>query len=455
MENPQSMPIRIKRGLDLPIQGRPEQVIEQGPPTSRVAVMGRDYVGLKPKMFVNEGDRVRLGQPLFSDKSNPEVNITSPGSGVVTAIHRGARRVLQSVIIDLDGSDEEETFSSFPREQLETLDSAVVTRELLASGLWTSLRTRPYSKVPKPQTSPHAIFVTAIDTNPLAANPEVVIGEAREDFVDGLRIVSRLTEGALFLCKAPGANIPAPEIETLQVAEFDGPHPAGLPGTHIHFLCPVSEKRTVWYLHYQDVIAIGRQFRTGRLNTERVIALGGPPVRNPRLLRTRMGAELEPMVRDRLEDTECRMLSGSILAGVRAAGWASFLGRYHVQVAVLREGRERELLGWLVPGRQKFSVTKAFLGSLSRTRRFDMTTSQNGSPRAMVPIGSYERVMPLDILPTQLLRAVLIGDTDVAQQLGCLELDEEDLALCSFVCPGKHDFGPLLRDSLERIEKEG
>ena len=449
------MSIKIKRGLDLPIQGRPEQIIEQGPSTGKVAVMGRDYVGLKPKMLVSEGDRVRLGQPLFTDKSNPRVNVTSPGAGTVSAVHRGARRVLQSIIIDLDNEEDEVSFSKFPGIDLEQLDRELVVGELLASGLWTAFRTRPYSKVPKPDTLPHAIFITAIDTNPLAANPEIIIAEASDDFVSGLRVVSRLTDGATYLCKAPGADIPAPELDGFEVAEFEGPHPAGLVGTHIHFLSPVSDRKTVWYLNYQDVIAIGRQFTTGRLNTERVIALGGPPVKQPRLIRTRLGAALEPMIRNRLENTECRMLSGSVLAGVRAAGWAAYLGRYHLQVAVLREGRERELLGWIVPGRKKFSVTNAFLGSLSRKRRFDLTTSQNGSPRAMVPIGSYERVMPLDILPTQLLRAILIGDTDVAQQLGCLELDEEDLALCSFVCPGKHDFGPLLRQNLEQIEKEG
>jgi Na+-transporting NADH:ubiquinone oxidoreductase subunit A len=449
------MPIKIKRGLDLPIQGRPEQIIEQGPTPVQVAVMGRDYVGLKPKMLVSEGDRVRLGQPLFADKSNPRVNVTSPGAGTVSAVHRGARRVLQSIIIDLDSEEDEESFSKYAGTELEQLDRELVVGQLLASGLWTSFRTRPYSKVPKPDTSPHAIFVTAIDTNPLAANPEIIIAEAPDDFGAGLRVVSRLTDGSMYLCKATGADIPVPELANLKVAEFEGRHPAGLVGTHIHFLSPVSDKKTVWYLNYQDVIAIGRQFTTGRLNTERVIALGGPPVKQPRLIRTRLGAALEPMVRNRLEDTECRMLSGSVLAGVRAAGWAAYLGRYHLQVAVLREGRKRELLGWIVPGSKKFSVTNAFISSLSRKRRFNMTTSQHGSPRAMVPIGSFERVMPLDILPTQLLRAILIRDTDAAQQLGCLELDEEDLALCSFVCPGKHDYGPVLRENLERIEKEG
>jgi Na+-transporting NADH:ubiquinone oxidoreductase subunit A len=326
---------------------------------------------------------------------------------------------------------------------------------LTRSGLWTAFRTRPYSKVPDPATAPHAVFVTAIDTNPLAPDPAVVIDEAREDFEDGLAVISRLTEGHVHLCRAPGADIPSPSLANLEVAEFEGPHPAGLAGTHIHFLSPVSARRTVWTVGYQDVIAIGRLFKRGRLVTERIVAFGGPPVNEPRLVRMRMGAALEPLVRDGLADVECRVLSGPVLSGYRAAGWGAYLGRYHVQVAVLEEGRKRDLLGWIMPGGKRFSVTNAFLASFSRKRRFDLTTTQNGSPRAMVPIGSYERIMPLDILPTQLLRALIVGDTDVAQQLGCLELDEEDLALCSFVCPGKHDFGPILRENLERIEKEG
>ena len=448
------MRIKIRRGLDLPITGRPEQVITAGPSVDSVAVLGRDYVGLKPKILVAEGDRVRLGQPLFADKKHPEITINAPGAGVVRKIHRGARRVLQSIIIDLSGADEERFQSAEPSE-LAGLERAFVVENLLKSGLWTSLRTRPYSKLPEPTSSPHAIFVTAIDTNVLAPDPAIIIADAREDFCNGLAVLSRLTDGKVFLCKADGADVPAPDLAMLEVADFAGPHPAGLPGTHIHFLSPVSANRTVWTVGYQDAIAIGRLFTTGRLNPERIISFAGPPVREPRLVRTRAGAALEPLVRDGIADMECRMLSGPVLSGYRASGWAAYLGRYHQQVAVLQEGRRREFFGWIAPGRNKFSVTNAFTSSFRRGRRYDFTTTQNGSARAMVPIGSYERIMPLDILPTQLLRALLVGDTDMAQKLGCLELDEEDLALCSFVCPGKHDFGPLLRDNLERIEKEG
>jgi len=449
------MQIRLKRGLDIPLKGEPEQIIHDGPRVRKVAMMGRSFVGLKPAMLVEEGDRVALGQPMLTDKNNPRVRIVAPGGGTIKAIHRGARRVLQSIIIELDEHEAQLEYRAWPREQLASLERETVIEHLLEAGLWTSLRTRPFSKVADPDTSPSAIFVNAMDSNPLAADPAVVIAEAQADFHDGLDVVSRLVDGPVYVCSALGAEISVPGREQFTHAEFSGCHPAGLVGTHIHFLHPAGAERLVWHLNYQDVIAIGRLFTGGKLNTERVISVAGPPVLKPRLLRTRLGAHVGTLLEGALEDVSCRALSGSVLSGYRAAGWAGYLGRYHLQITVIREAGERELFGWIRPGPKKFSVTNVFISSLWRKRRMDLDTSQNGSPRAMVPIGSYERVMPLDILPTQLLRAILVGDTDSAQQLGALELDEEDLALCTFVCPGKHDFGPLLRTSLEQIEKEG
>jgi Na+-transporting NADH:ubiquinone oxidoreductase subunit A len=449
------MAINIKKGLDIPITGTPEQTIHAASPVNSVALVGRDYIGMKPSMLVNEGDRVKLGQPLFLDKKIPGVTHTSPGSGVVQAIHRGARRALQSVVIRLEG-DEEETFNHHDPTALATLEPGQVKENLLASGLWTAFRTRPYSRVPLPETSPHAIFVPAMDTRPLAARPEVVIREHGDDFVNGLDVVSRLTEGPVFVCTEPDADIPRPATGRVRVEAFSGLHPAGLVGTHIHFLDPVSATKTVWHVNYQDVIAIGKFFTTGRIWVERIIALGGPPVLKPRLLRTRLGANTNDLLENELEDVEVRPLSGSILGGRRSIGTEAFLGRYHHQLSVLAESHERALFGWLNPTRDLFSVLNVFTSALSRsTHRFAMNTCQNGSPRAMVPIGSYEKVMPLDILPTQLLRALVVGDTDTAQALGCLELDEEDLALCSFVCVGKYDYGPILRKNLTQIEKEG
>lgn len=446
---------KIKKGLDIPITGEPEQYVYDGPAVGSVALVGSDYIGLKPSLLVDEGDRVKLGQILFTDKQTPGVQYTSPGSGVVTAINRGAQRVLQSVVIRLEG-DEEVTFRAYDPSELAGLKPEQVQENLVASGLWTAFRTRPYSKVPLPDSKPHSIFVTAMDSNPLAAKPEPIIGEYAQDFSNGLSVIGHLSEGPVFVCKRPDSNIPTPSGGRVQVHDFEGPHPAGLVGTHIHFLDPVSATKTVWYLGYQDVIAIGKLFTTGRLWVERVIALGGPPLLRPRLLRTRLGASTVDLLSDELPNVECRAISGSLLSGRRAVGPGSYLGRYHVQLTVLAEGREREFFGWITPGKDKFSLMNVFVSSLSKgIQKFAMTTNQNGSPRAMVPVGNYERIMPLDILPTQLLRSLLVGDTDTAQALGCLELDEEDLALCSFVCVGKYDYGPVLRKNLTQIEKEG
>ena len=447
------MRFKIKKGIDIPLAGAPEHVIEAGQRVTAVALLGADYIGMRPAMLVREGERVTLGQPLFTDRTHPAVHFTSPGCGVVAAINRGAKRSLQSVVVRLTG-DDEEVFTAYSPEQLTGLQPAQVAENLLASGLWTAFRTRPYSRVPDPETSPHAIFVTAMDSNPLAAKVDVVIKAYRQDFVNGLTVIAHLTKGQVFLCKEPGADIPAGDSAKIAVAEFAGPHPAGLVGTHIHFLSPVSAAKTVWHLHYQDVIAIGKLFTTGRLWVKRIVALAGPVVHRPRLLRTRLGANTDDVVRGEVQDVTCRVISGSVLSGRRASGPESYLGRFQLQVSVIAESQSREP-GWFTPGCDTYSVTNTSIPSLTRNRTYGLTTALYGRRKAMVPIGTFERVMPLDILPTQLLRALAAGDTDMAQALGCLELDEEDLALCTFVCPSKWDYGPLLRACLTRIEKEG
>lgn len=446
--------ITIKKGLNLPIVGAPEQRIDNGNRVTSVAVIGTDYNGMKPTMKVAEGDTVKLGQILFEDKKNPGVVFTAPGSGRVAAVNRGAKRVLQSVVIELDG-DEEETFEMYSEQSLPDLTREQIVNNLVNSGLWTSFRTRPFSKVPPVESAPHAIFVTAIDTNPLSANPELILEKQRGAFINGLKLISRLTEGRTYLCTAPGADIPGRDLQEVEWTEFSGVHPAGLAGTHIHFLDPVSISRTVWYLNYQDVIAIGKLFTTGRLFVERVISFAGPQVKKPRLLKTRLGANIDALIAGELNPSENRIISGSVFCGRVAADAFAYLGRYHLQVAVLEEGRKREFLGWLSPGVNKFSLKNVFASKLFPGKKFSFTTSEEGNKRAMVPIGMYEKVMPLDIQPTFLLRSLIVRDTDKAQELGCLELDEEDLGLCTFVCPGKYDYGSILRDNLTRIEKDG
>ena len=444
--------VLIKKGLDLPISGAPAMRVESGPVVSRVALLGPDYQDMKPTLLVAEGDSVSLGQPLFADKKHPRVLYTSPASGRVIAINRGERRIFLSLVIALSGR-EEKHFARTPFDRLDQLSAAEVEAQLLDSGLWPSLRTRPYSKTPAPGTRPAALFVTAIDTNPLAADPQVAIAEKVTEFTAGLKVLRHLTSGKVYLCKRPEAQIEAPAGVT--ISEFSGVHPAGLVGTHIHFLERVDQQRVVWHLGYQDVIAIGHLFLSGRILTERIVALGGPAVRTPRLIRTRLGACLSELLSDQLHDGENRVVSGSVLSGRSISPALDFLGRYHNQVSVLAEDRQRELLGWCLPGFKRFSVKQVFASSLLPRRPLPLTTSTHGSQRAMVPIGAFEKVMPLHVKATWLLRSLLTLDTDLAQNLGCLELDEEDLALCSFVCSGKMDYGRHLRQTLQKIEEEG
>ncbi|MEQ6917199.1 Na(+)-translocating NADH-quinone reductase subunit A [Halomonas aquatica] len=447
--------IEVKKGLDLPITGAPEERIEDARPVRHVAVLGTDYVGMKPTMEVREGDRVKLGQLLFTDKKIDGVRFTAPAAGEVVAINRGEKRKLLSVVIKVDETEEAVEFTAHGRDKLEGLERQAVVDQLVDSGLWTALRTRPFSRTPAIDSTPTDIFVTAIDTHPLAADPAAIINEQADAFEDGLKVLARLTEGRVFLCTAPDARVPGGDVEGVQQETFAGPHPAGLVGTHIHHLSPVALHKRVWHIGYQDVIAFGKLFAEGKLDVKRVIALGGPRAENPRLLRTRLGASTEELLAGEVIDPDdTRVISGSVFSGFTAEGSLCYVGRFHHQISLIEEGNKRIFMGWMSTGANRHSVLGIYLSKIKGLRNYAPTTSTNGSERAMVPVGAYEEVMPLDILPTQLLRTLIVGDIETGMSLGCLELDEEDLALCTYVCPGKYEYGPILRDNLTMIEKE-
>lgn len=443
----------IKKGLDLPFVGTPGAVIDNGPEIASCAVIGTDTIGLKPKMLVDEGDTVALGQPLFADKRFDGVVITAPAGGRVQAINRGGRRLLESVVIAIDEKAESVAFGEHNDQKIDGLTPSDVKETLLKSGLWPCLRTRPYSKIPDPQSTPAAIFVTAMDTRPLAPDPAIIIADAAEDFSRGLRLIAKLTDGKSYVCHHADATLPKVDLQNVSYSAFSGPHPAGLVGTHIHFLEPAHAEKTVWHLSYQDVIAIGRLFASGQLPTERIIAVCGPAAPSPALLRTRLGAFIPDLIGE--PSTGVRVISGDVLSGHTSTGSYGFLGRFHHQVTLIPEGNQREAFGWIIPSVRKFATANVHLSSLFGLDEVKLTTSLQGSPRAMVPIGLFEDVMPLDVLATQLLRALLVMDTDEAQALGALELDEEDVALCSYVCMSKYEYGTALRACLEKIEAEG
>jgi len=441
-----------RAGLDLPILGAPSPTISQCSQVTRVGLLGDDYIGMKPSLLVDVGQRVKQGEIVFSDKKLPEVLYTAPGSGTVIEINRGKKRRFESLVIELEGQEQVE-FQGLGHH-LSDLSRDYVTDILLQSGLWTSLRTRPYSTIADPKVTASSIFVTAVDTNPLAINPEIAVAQKSESFIAGLRALTQLAP-TIHVCTGPTVDIPGEQVEGVQFHCFSGPHPAGLPGTHIHRIDPVGPNHLVWHINYQDVSAIGTLVTEGRLDVERFISLGGPVVTKPRLLRTRLGARLTELVSGETEGQDNRIISGSVLSGRTSVEPVDYLGRFHNQISVIAENTTREFLGWQKPGFNTFSVTRGFASALTRARSFAFTTTSGGEHRAMVPIGTYEKVMPLDILPTQLLRALITGDTEQAQLLGCLELAEEDLALCTFVCPGKYEYGSLLRKNLSLIERDG
>ena len=444
---------KIKKGLDIPLRGRPDERIDTASEVSKAAVLGEDYVGLKPTMLVRVGDTVKRGTPLFEDKKNPGVVIVSPAAGSVSEINRGAKRALISVVIDIDG-DEAEVVEAAKGADLNSITAETVREALQSGGLWTAFRTRPYGKVPTVDSAPNSIFVNAMDTNPLAVEPSIVINERASDFALGVGILNKLGV-PVHVCQSSAAKLPSLEGANVNVATFTGKHPAGLSSTHVHLIDPVHSGKTVWTIGYQDVIAMGSFFSTGSIDATRYVALGGPLVTSPRVFETRLGANISQIIEGRTAEGKKRVISGSVLNGHTADGSHDYLGRYDNQISVIEEDDNRNFMGWIVPGLNKFSASSVFLSSLIKPKTYNITTSQNGSPRAIVPIGVFERVMPLDILPTPLIRSLLVKDTDSAQELGCLELVEEDVALLSFVDPGKHDFAPVLRSTLTQIELEG
>ena len=442
----------LKKGLNIPVLGIPEQIIQGEKKPKSVAVLGPDYIGLKPKMLVSVGDKVKRGSPLFCHKDYPEISYVSPCKGKVKVINRGDKRVLLSVVIDVE-SISDKGINITKTHSNEKSQEQFVKKCLFDSGLWTSFLTRPYSKVPSSDSLPSSIFITAMDTEPLCPDAELIINHDLKAFNEGVKKISLLTKGKVFICTKNNSQLKFNDFDTY---EFAGPHPAGLAGTHMHFLDAPSAIKTVWSIGYQDVIAIGKLFLTGFIDITRIVSIAGPHALKPRLIKTVLGASLDDILEGEYNKAEgCRVISGSILSGFHATNELAYLGKYSRQITIIKEDLEKHFFGWIKPQPNKFSVMPVLLSAFGFFKLFNLTSNLNGGRRAMVPTGVFETLMPQDFLPTQMLRALLVMDTDVAQSLGALELDEEDLALCTFACPAKYEYGSALRDSLQKIEKEG
>lgn len=442
---------RIQRGLDLPLTGKaPSGDIAERMGVGVVALIPDDSLGIKARTLVAEGDEVKVGTPLYCDRRDPEVLYTSPAAGTVSSIARGARRKILSVQVEVGGFDDHHDLQV---PDLEGADASAVRTALMSSGLWPALRRRPFDRVARSGETPAGIFVSAASTHPQAPAPLDLLSGREEDFREGLRVLGKLTEGPVYVCTKQGEDWSGYLVEDAEHHTFSGRHPAGNVGVHIHTLLPVGPSRYVWHVGPQDVADIGTLFRTKHLPTSRVVGVSGPGAAETLLVRTRRSARIEDVV-STFSVAHPRVIAGSVLGGREAAGEQAFLGRYTDQLTVLEDAVDRKLLAWAFPFAGKYSVSNAILDKFfNKDLSFD--TDLNGSERAIVPTGSYERVMPMDIMATQLIKALASKDLEMAEKLGALELAEEDVALCEYVCPSKTHVTGLLREMLTRIEGEG
>ena len=449
--------IKISKGLDIPFKGSPSKSISHKN-TDSVSVVGPDFIGMKPTMLVKEGELVKRGQPLFLDKRFDGVNYCSPLSGIVKKIQRGQRRVLENVVIEKqDAENSTYDYQCYKGANLEGYNSDEVISLLKEAGLWVSFKSRPFSKVPDSTKTPSSIFITAMNSDPLSFDPEMFIQAHQGAFLNGMKAIQKIKDVPLHVCVKTGYRFLVEESNKVKVHEFSGAHPSGNVGTHIHYIDPVSPSKEVWHIGFQEVVAIGYLFSKGEYFSERWVSLAGPGIKEPRVIKSIQGSHIPSLLEGELKSTadNYRFVSGSVLLGKKVDESFPFLGRFHQSIIALEEDRKRVFMGWHDSGIDRFSVMRTFLSRLTPSKRFNFGTSTHGSYRAMVPVGAYEKVFPFEILPTLLLKALYSGNTDEAQLLGCLELDEEDLALCTYVDPGKVDYGPLLRRSLDTIEREG
>ncbi|MBS3775961.1 MAG: Na(+)-translocating NADH-quinone reductase subunit A [Bacteroidales bacterium] len=443
---------KIKRGLNIPLIGKAEKVIRNAEPARYYGVKPIDFQGMRTKLLAWPGDRVKAGTSLFYNKLQPHVKMPSPVSGKVAEVNRGERRKILEVVIEPDSQMEYEDFGKGePRD----MSRDGVVDKLTKSGLWTFIRQRPYSISANPEDDPKAIFVSGFDTAPLAPDNDFILKGENEDFQRGIDALSKLTSGKIHLNL--NSDYPPSDVFTkakgLQINWFTGPHPAGNVGVQINRIDPINQGDLVWYVYPQDIITIGRLFGKGIYDASKVIGLTGSEVKKPIYYRLLRGASIENLVKDHVEPGNLRCISGNVLTGKKINS-EGYLGFFDNQVTVIPEGNYHEFLGWAKPGFNKYSTSRTFFSWLQPKRRYRLDTNIHGGERAYVISGEYEKVFPMDIYPVQLIKAIMIEDIELMEKLGIYEVDEEDFALCEFVCTSKTPVQPIIRKGLDMMREE-
>lgn len=444
--------IKLRKGLNIKLAGKAEKILLPEVAVTRFGVRFADFPGLVARLDVQEGDKVMAGSVLFHDKACPEVKFVSPVSGVVKEIVRGDKRVLVEVVIEQEGSERVDFGEADPLK----LTREAVTEKLLMSGLWPVLRQRPYHIVARPDAVPRDIFISAFDTSPLAPDIDYIMANTHcEHLQAGIDALSRLTDGKIHISQeAEGSRVAGiNNLKNVTFHRFSGPHPAGNVGVQIHNIAPVSKGEVVWTVDLQDVLAIGRLFNTGYHDRERIIALAGPGVQNRKYHRIRPGASVSGILKGNLKDGNFRVISGNVLTGKKISRDGAF-GFYDNMVTVLPEGNYSEFFGWAAPGLKKFSYWRTFISKLIPGREYELDTNLHGGHRAFVVTGHYENVLPMDIYPVHLLKAIIAGDVELMENLGIYEVAEEDFALCEFIDPSKTEIQEIIRGGINLMIKE-
>lgn len=446
-----SKTIKIRKGLDIKLKGKAEKTLQTVEQSDFYAIKPPDFPGITPKMDVKAGYEVKAGSPLFHDKYNEDTFFTSPVSGKIHSINRGERRRILEVVIEPDGKQEYEDFGA--ADPL-SLSSEQIKEKLLKSGIWPFIRQRPYGIIANPTDSPKSIYISGFDSAPLGPDMDFILQNKLAEFQKGIDALAKLTDGKIYLNLSAESNAsPLKNVKGVVQTGFEGPHPIGNVGIQIHHIEPINKGEIVWYINPQDVVFVGRLFETGHYNMERIVALAGSEVKKPQYYRTMMGASIRQMIEHNVNDGDLRYISGNVLSGSKIEKYG-YIGFYDSLVSVIPEGNFFEMLGWALPGIGKYSTSKSFFSWLTPNKEFKLDTNFHGGVRAFVMTNEYDKVFPMDILPVQLLKSILVEDIDKMEQLGIYEVIEEDMALCEFVCTSKIGVQSILRDGLDLMIKE-
>lgn len=444
--------IRLKKGLDINLAGEAEKVLTTAPLSVTYAVVPDDFKGVTPKLLVKVDDEVKAGTSLFFDKYSPEVRFCSPVSGKVVAVNRGEKRKILEIVI---APSAEREYEQFNVGKLADLSKEQIVEKMLAAGLWPLIIQRPYGVIASPGDTPRDIFVSGFDTAPLAGDVDFMLQNLDSEFKTGIEVLKKLTSGKVWLGVNENSTFKGFDgVNGMEVNKFTGKHPAGNVGVQIHHTAPIAKGDKVWTIGIQDLIILGRFFATGKVDMTKIVALTGPMIEKPRYIRVISGASIDSFVVGSLKKREgVRIISGNVLTGtkVEKEGYLSF---YSNMVTVIEEGNYSEFLGWIAPRFNKFSVSRSYFSWLMPSKKYNLDTNLNGGKRSLVMSGEYEKVLPMNIYPVYLIKAVLANDIDKMEQFGIYEVIEEDLALCEFVCTSKTDVQDILRGGINLMIKE-